>query len=356
LDFATASDPALRAALAVGLAAAGLTAGLLATVAVLRLRLAARLARERRFAERWQPVFAACAEGVPEDVPRLAPADGFAFLALWVRAQESLRGEVQEHLVRLAARVGADRIAVGYLAGGNARKALLALVAVGHLRLREAMPLAKALLAAPSGVVSLAAAQTLLRIDPQEGLRPLLDQAARREDWPLARLAALLGECDREQLGRAIAEAVDAGLGAWPPDAGVARLLRLHGVAHPEMLRPAVLRALDPPASAEIAAAALEALWNPADAPHARRCIAHEAWFVRLAAAKALGRIGGNEDRERLAGLLTDASWWVRYRAAHALARLPGMTAAELERLGAAARDPFAAQMVAQVGAEMRAA
>lgn len=356
MDFATGSDPALRAALAVGVAAAALTAGLLATVAVLRLRMTARLARERAFADRWQPVLAACADGVPAEVPPLAPQDGVRFLTLWVRAQESLRGDVQAHLVALAARVGADRMAVHYLASGEPRKELLALVAIGHLRLQAALPLARALLAAPSGVVSLAAAQALLRIDPQSGLQPVLAEAARRGDWPLARVATLFADSDREALGRELAAAISAGLREWPPDPGVARLLRLHAVAQAEALRPAVLQALDPMASDEIGAAALEALWHPADAPLARRCASHPTWFVRLAAAKALGRIGGEADRGLLAGLLADASWWVRYRAAQALARLPGMSAADLESLGAASGDPYASQMVAQVLAERRAA
>ena len=91
LGFAIGSDPLLAAAVWTGGGALTLSAGLLVMILLLRLRLIARLARERRFAERWRPVFAACAVGVPEYVPPLAPEDGPLFLALWLRAQESLR-------------------------------------------------------------------------------------------------------------------------------------------------------------------------------------------------------------------------------------------------------------------------
>jgi HEAT repeat protein len=131
--------------------------------------------------------------------------------------------------------------------------------------------------------------------------------------------------------------------------------LRLTGVASAEMMRPVVLRVFERSASPEAAAAALDALWHPEDAHWARRCATHAQWFVRVAAAKALVRIGVQADRDLLTRMLADPCWWVRYRAGQALARLPGMEVAELQRLRESLSDRFAADMLGQVISEQGA-
>jgi HEAT repeat protein len=87
-----------------------------------------------------------------------------------------------------------------------------------------------------------------------------------------------------------------------------------------------------------------------------RALLAHEDWQVRVQAAKALGRIGDRGDTERLVALLADREWWVRYRAAQALVELPWLTRADLDALHAALDDRYAADMLAQVMAEIDAA
>ncbi|HEY6966167.1 MAG TPA: hypothetical protein VI229_01755, partial [Burkholderiales bacterium] len=264
MDFAIASDPPLRAAAWIGAAALLASAAMLAAILVLRLRLAARLAHEQRFAGRWQPVFAACALGAPENVPALDAADGALFLALWLRAQESLRGEAQRHLNALAARVGADRLAVGYLATGDPRREMLALVAAGHLRLAGIWPLAEGLAAQAPPVIALTAAQALLRIDTARALPGLLALAARRDDWPIARVGAMLRECEVGIAGPALAAAIDAER-ELARAAGLVRLLRLLHAFAAEAARRAVRAVLDQVDDPEVAAAAVGTLWHPQD-------------------------------------------------------------------------------------------
>ncbi len=355
MAFATGSDAIVAAALLAGAAAVAAAGALIVAILVLRLRLRARLAYERRFAERWQPVLAACALGAPERVPGLQERDGPLFLALWLRAQESLRGEAQLHLNALATRVGADRLAADYLASDAPHREMLALVAAGHLRLAGVWPLAEALAAEAPPPVALAAAQALLRIDARRALPGVLALAARREDWPLARIGAMLRECDAREAGVALAGAIDAEREL--AHAGrLARLLRLHGALAAEAARPAVRAALESVDSPEVAAAALNALWHPEDADLARARLRHAQWFVRLAAVKVLGRIGTAADRPALEKLLADPAWWVRYRAAQAIARLPGVDREALHVLRAALPDRFAADMLGQVLSETEAA
>lgn len=356
MGSATAFDPLIAAAVGIGAGALLLSAGLLAAILWLRLRLIARLARERRFADRWQPVFAACAVGMPDAVPQLDPRDGLLFLSFWLRAQESLRGDAQQHLNALAVAVGADRLVAGYLASGDARAELLALVAAGHLRLAGVWPLAAVLAATRPPLVSLAAAQALLRIDARRALAQVLARAARREDWPIARLGTMLRECDVNDAGPALAAAIDAERQEATQGPGIVRLLRLLGAVAAEAARPAVLQVLAHIDRPEVTAAALDTLWNPDDAGLARLRLGHAEGFVRVAAVKALGRIGGDADRGALLGMLSDPNWWVRYRAAQALARLPGASREALAALQASCADRYGADMLGQVIAEMEAA
>ena len=348
MDFATGSDP-LLAVVQIGAGALILSLALLGAILLLRLRLIARLAHQRRFAERWHPVFAAFAAGVPVDVPQLAPDDGMLFLAHWLAAQESLRGGAQQLLNELAARVGADRLAVSALDSGDPRGEILALVAVGHLQLGGAWPLAEVLAAGAPPAISLAAAQTLLRIDSRRALVRVLALAAGREDWPIGRVATMLRECDANDAGPALAAALDSEWRQAPDGPGLARLLHLLGTEAAEAARSTVRELLEHSGRPEVIAAALGTLWNPEDAGHARARLRHEQWYVRLAAVKALGRIGGAADVSLLSGMLSDPNWWVRYRAAQALARLPGMNAEALERMRASADDRYAADMLGQV-------
>jgi hypothetical protein len=178
--------------------------------------------------------------------------------------------------------------------------------------------------------------------------------AGAREDWPVARVVAMLQECAEGRIGPSLAAALIEELRSG--GAALPRLLRLLRAAPAEALRGAVLQVLALAQAPETLAGALDALWHPEDAAHARRLVAHPEWFVRLAAAKALGRIGTAEDEPRLTALLGDPSWWVRYRAAQSLAALPGMGKAALEALRQApGMDRFAADILGQVIAEQGA-
>jgi HEAT repeat protein len=136
---------------------------------------------------------------------------------------------------------------------------------------------------------------------------------------------------------------------------GLAQLLRLHGTAHAEALRPAVLEVLNAPADAEVLAAALGALWHPVDVAHVRAHLEHPDWVVRVAAAHALRRLGEREDLPRLSRLLADGNWWVRHRAAQALCALPGVALEELRQLRGSLTDRYAADALAQALADRAA-
>lgn len=348
MAFGTVSDPRLALALWMGVGAFVATAALLAAVAALRINLILRQRRQKALAARWTPLLAECAERVPETLPSVRFVDAVAFLALWVRAQESLRGEAQARLVEAAKRAGARPLARRLIRRGKPPGDLLGMIVLGHLRDEGVAPTLEPLLAEGSSVASLVAAQALLRIAPERALPRILATAARREDWPLARVASILQESDPAVVGPVLQQV----LAAQPPGIGFARLVRLHGAAHAEFLRPVIVRVLETADEPEALCAALGALWHPQDAEFARRLAHHAQGAVRVAAVRALSRLGTREDAALLVRLLGDPSWWVRYRAAQGLCGLPGMDRAALESIRGGLTDRFAGDMLAQALAE----
>lgn len=358
MGFGTISDPLLALALWSGVGASAATLALVLAIIGARLGLLWRTALERRASARWNPLIAQCAERVPQSLPPLTARESAPFLVLWCRAQESLRGDAQAHLREMARQLNVAPLAYKMLRSGQLRLQLLALVTLGHLCDRSAVPLLLRLMPDEPAVISLTAAQALVRIDPEQGIPCVLAATANRDDWALAPVVSMLKECDPTQVGPFLSKAVLTQLGreGAEHEAGLARLLRLHVTAHDEVFRPAVLEVLGRTRAAEPLAAALAALWHPLDAPHARRLIQHEAASVRVAATRALSRFGGEEDFELLCAALGDRDWWVRYRAAQALCGLPHMDGARLRSLAATLADRFAGDMLRQALAEREAA
>ena len=347
--FGTVSDPLLAVALWVGSGAFASSGLLLAAIAALRVRLHRRTLRQRRLAGAWNPLIAECIERVPETVPEVEAQDAQEFLLLWCHAQESLRGEARERLSQLARKAGAVAIANGFLRSGKPPLELLALVTLGHLGEASVLPLASGLIAVAPPLISLTAAHALARISPAASAHELLSAAARRDDWPLASIAAILKELDPSRVAPVLAMLIRRELAIPAPGPGVARLLRLHEAAQPESLRGAVLDVLGSARDAEALAAALGTLWHPDDKAHARRLAQHPEWLVRVAAARALARVGSAEDAPLLTELLRDPVWWVRYRAAEALCIL---AAAQAEELCVGLSDGFARDALRQAIAD----
>ena len=106
-----------------------------------------------------------------------------------------------------------------------------------------------------------------------------------------------------------------------------------------------LLRSRDEP---ELIAAALKAASGYSPMPGIDRFVAHPAWYVRMQAARFIGRKGNARDIGRLEKLLVDREWWVRYRAARALVRLPALTRAEIERIRERQDDAFARDILGQ--------
>ena len=344
------SDPILAAAFWTGTGALLLT--LLLGLQIIRLRVGLR-ARERlqaRTHARWRPILNAAIVGdSPAELPRLAASERLHFIKLWVHLHSSLRGDAGAALNEIARRLGLDVDARAMLGRRARTERLLAALMLGHLGDREAWAPLLRLAGLDDPALSLTALWALVRIDPQAAAEYLTPLFVEREDWAMSHVAGIL-----QQAGAPVA-AVLAGMLPRLGPARLPRALRIAEALRVELPAEALAAAL---ASTDIAivTAALRSVNSPLLQEPVRALLAHEDWQVRVQAAKALGRIGQPPDVARLTALLADREWWVRYRAAQALVELPWLKRADLEALRASLEDRYAADMLAQVIAELDAA
>ena len=348
MAFDIPSDPFVAGALVTGLCGLGSSAAFLIAIIALRVRLLRRLRRREALEALWQPLLAETTMQMPAATAPVAKRDAEDFLVLWCRTQESVRGEAQARLAALGERVGIEAHAERLFDARSPRRQVLGTITLGHLRSRRRLRDMEARLATAAPAVALTAAQALLRIDAERELSSVLGCAATRDDWPLATIATILKEVDPAQVAPRLAAAIASELRHQGGGPALVRLLRLHPTAHAETLRPAVVAVLESCGDADALAAALAAVIHPEDLAHARRLVEHDAWPVRVAAVRTLGRLGGRADFSRLATRLSDSSWWVRHRAAQALCALPGIARVELEALVPAIADRFAADALRQ--------
>jgi HEAT repeat protein len=153
-------------------------------------------------------------------------------------------------------------------------------------------------------IASLAAASALLRLDPRRALELLGPTIARRDDWPVARLGTVF-----EKLGPA---AVTPALVQWlvaRPQQGLVRVARLARFGHRHRVAVLVRGWLTGNDTPEVIMAALEYVEEDADLPWVQSTARHEDWRVRMAAARALARVGRHRELAVLLELLRDPVW-----------------------------------------------
>jgi len=282
-------------------------------------------------------------------LPRIGMRELPHFLEAWNRLRESAAGDAADRLGTLLTLHGIDERALRMLRKRSTRLRLAAITAVGHLREARAWARLEALTRHSGPVTSFAAARALLRIDPRHALDSLSLAIPERGDWPLARLATVF-----QELGAPVVTGALVTMLLRRPRPGLDRVVKLARFGQPEKISGIVRGWLGSSTDPDVLMAALAYIEDRSDIPWALGAASHPEWRVRMAAARALGRVGGREEMPALLELLRDPIWWVRYHAAHGLTRLKGLAPHELDTLRQDARDAFAADMLGQALAERR--
>jgi len=339
-------------AFALSVAAGAFLLGLLllaaiAAIAFLRRRRRARLAA---IESRWR---AALVQAVDDPAQAALPAIGVSdlphFLEAWNRLLESADDETAARLATLLSQHGIDQRALAMLRRRSTRLKLAAITASGHLREPRAWDELARLAQGTSPELSFAAARAMLRIDPRRALEALSHQIPGRGDWPVARLASVF-----ETLGPMVVTGPLITMLLRRPRPGLERVVKLARFGEARKISGVVRGWLGSSSDPDVLMAALACIEDRGDIPWALGAAQHPEWQVRMAAARALGRVGNREELPALLELLRDPVWWVRYHAAHGLTRLEGLAPHELDALHEGARDAFAADMLGQALAERR--
>jgi len=345
----SSSDLELVFAVTIAVGALASAVVLLVSIAALRAR---RGWRSRHLMRREGPWRAALHEATEDPaaarLPAIARADLPDFAMLWNHFQESLRGPAALNLAQLLHDHAIDERLLAMLGRRSLRLRLIAITALGHLREERAWARLEAMAREPAAVTSFAAARALLRIEPRRALEVLGPSIVQREDWPLSRLGSIL-----QELGPGVVTPALVNMLVMRPRHGLDRVIKLARFGHRHRIATIVRGWLSSSQDPEVIAAALDYVEDAADLPWARGAARHEEWRVRMAAARALGRVGGRRELAVLLDLLRDPVWWVRYHAAHGLTRLHGLEPHELETLRENARDAYAADMLGQALAEL---
>ena len=233
------------------------------------------------------------------------------------------------------------------LARGSLRARLLAIGALGQQREASAWDALARLTQDRQAILSFAAARALVRIDARPALELLAPAIVHRGDWSLARIGTIFDE-----LGPGTVTGPLTTMLVSRSRDGLDRVVRLARFGSRERVAPIVRGWLSSSDEPELIMAGLAYVEDAADLPWALGAAKHGEWKVRMAAARALGRIGARGEFNALLDLLRDPVWWVRYHAAQALTGLRGLEPYELDTAHEDLRDAYASDMLAQALAE----
>lgn len=326
---------------------------LLASILLFRRSRLANHRQQQRIIHEWRPLLEQSLSGALPPLPSLTRRDHVVFLYLWNESYDSLGESMTAPLVRIARTVGTPHLARELLQARRLSQRILGVVTLGRLQERSAWILISTLLTHHNSFLAFHAAQALLRIDTNAALPLLLPILGRRHDWSPLKIVSMLTIIGQDLASEVLAKAAIQGDPTRSP-----RLIRyLPATRSPHGL-PILRQSLhDHPPSDNMLAACIFVFGefrDPVDLPLVRHYLTHQAWYVRVQAATALGKFGTAEDEGRLIALFSDEQWWVRYRAGEALASLDSMTEHKLVMLQESLMTPEAQEILAPVLAKYR--
>ena len=335
-----------------------IVAVLVTTVVLFMYTMALRFAtidgarRRRRLVMDWREVFATAIldrEGACEQpLPRIHRHHQLDLLEEWNRARASVEGSAADNLITLAERTGIRDIASRLLTGRRIKSRILAVQTLGHLRDRTHRDTIRALVNHENTALSITAAVALVDIDPDFAGSVLLPMIETRRDWPKTRVSLFLRMAGSERISEPMYRAIRSA-----DDRGKTYLLQFAQLVEASVLDALIedlIRGTNDPG---VLNAALKLVSGFAGVPRIAALTRHEAWYVRMQAAKVLGRVGQEEHLKLLEALLADREWWVRYRAAQAIASLPFLGPNRLRQIRKRQSDRFATDILQQAYAEV---
>lgn len=258
-----------------------------------------------------------------------------------------IRGEEVEKIRSACSELGLHDHLLKFLKSKNIRKKLYALITLGNMLDHKAWDDIEKSLSHKQTIISLAAARSMVQIDPEKALQYILPLTLVRKDWPWANIAHIFKLAGPARICQPLAELIQT-----MPVAMQASFLRLFEIVRCEEISPVTQIILEKTDDDKVASVCLHISQDPKILPFARHYSKHQRWHVRMHSASALGRFGGNNEIPLLIELLKDQEWWVRYRSAQALVSMPFLTNDKINNIRETIDDRFARDIVDQVLSE----
>ena len=308
--------------------------------------------RRGRLVHRWREMFALAILGDPAaseiPLPTLRRGEHIDLLEEWNRARSSVEGVAADNLVALAERAGLPRLAQRLFGRRRIRSRILAAQTLGHLRDQHHFDDIRALLDHDNTALSITAAVALTDIDADRAIAVLVPMIDSRRDWPKTRVSTFLRMAGSERISEPMFRAIRSA-----DSRGKTYLLQFAQLVESSVLDALLADLIRETNDPGVLNAALKLVSGFSGVPRIAALTHHDAWFVRMQAAKVLGRVGQEEHLSLLEALLDDREWWVRYRAAQSIAMLPFLGPNRLRQIREKQSDPFAADILQQAFAEV---
>ncbi len=308
--------------------------------------------RRARFIRAWRDVFASAM--LSEDaarqctLPPVGRSSRTDLLEEWNHSRSMVDGTAAENLIVLARRTGIPGLALNLLHKRRVRPRILAVQTFGHLRDSRRRDDIRSLLDHENTALSITAAVALVDIDPSYAVPIVIPMIEKRRDWPRNRISIMLRMAGSERISEPMYRAIRSA-----NNANRTYLLQFSRLIEAEVLDALLEDLIRDSNDPGVLNAALKLVGGFGGVPRIAALTQHDAWFVRMQAAKVLGRIGQEEHLSLLESLLDDPEWWVRYRAAQAIASLPFLGPNCLRRLRERQSDRYASDILQQSFAEV---
>lgn len=257
-----------------------------------------------------------------EELARLRSSGPDVLGALVIELIELVRGNEREQLVATATRAGVTDILRRRLTSGPVRSRIVAAEVLGNFLDEHSTAALETALDDRDDGVRLSAALALASSGRAPPADLLVERLRLGTDEHSMLIVTLLSEIARDRPGevRLLIESKDV---PAPVKAAAIEALATSGdYTLVEVIGRLAQEADDRAPELPRYLRGLASFQHPAGAEAVLPRLTSSNWWVRAAAAEAVGRIGLTEATAQLTGLLDDHDWWVRFRAGEALVRL----------------------------------
>ena len=307
--------------------------------------------RRKNLEEAWSEVFRLLRAGEePESFPILSRGEKPIFLEFWLENRKLANGRFASMLDELARRVALERTILGILHPGKIEVLPnktwlqgLAIAAIEYVDTEETRSALLRMTASEDLYLVVAACTTLAKLRVT-GFEKEIIQTMFRFPANAPEIFARVSQAG----GSEVLHVIQPFLNRLPHHT-IMNFLSLAEESHDDSLVPILLYRLENTANQEEIAALLRAL-SRFDYPGLREAVLpyldHENLYIRIQAAKAIGRLGNEGDINKLLPLLSEQNWWLRYRAARAICKLNNMDRESIETVSDKLSDQFAKDII----------